>query len=223
MIKGILFDYDGTLSCRYESAYHMYQFLLGKMGNDTFRDLDLETKVQRCMMWDQFGTVDKKYVIRNIRDTWLPDIDVDWWTDYWYANFDRFQLPMPGSKEVLRDLKKQYRLGVLSNGDSESQHAKITFLGLDDMFDEVIVSGDYGIQKPDVRIFQKAAEIMNLKCDEITMVGDTYFTDIIGAIHAGMKPVWYCYEKRCATDTDVTIAENFDDIRHLFLPESSTE
>lgn len=217
MIKGILFDYDGTLSCRYESAYHMYQFLLGKMSHDTLTGLDLETKVQRCMMWDQFGTVNKKYVIRNIRDSWFPDIDVDWWTDFWYDNFDQFQLPMPGSREVLEDLKKQYQLGVLSNGDSKSQHAKITFLGLDDLFDEVIVSGDYGIQKPDVRIFQKAAEIMGLECSEIAMIGDTYFTDIIGAIRAGMKPVWYCYEKRCATDTDVTVAENFEEIRRLFL------
>lgn len=217
MIKGILFDYDGTLSCRYESAYHMYQFLLGKISHGELKGLDLETKVQRCMMWDQFGTVNKKYVIENIRNSWYTDIDVDYWKDYWYANFDRFQIPMPGSTEVLKDLKNKYQLGVLSNGDSVSQHAKITRLGLDDLFDEVIVSGDYGIQKPDVRIFEKAAERMNLKCQEIAMVGDTYFTDIVGAIHAGMMPVWYCYEKRCATDTDVIIAENFEDIRNLFL------
>lgn len=217
MIKGILFDYDGTLSCRYESAYHMYQFLLGEISNHTLSGLDLETKVQRCMMWDQFGTVNKMYVIENIRDSWFPDIDVKYWTDFWYADFDRFQLAMPGSKEVLKELKKKYRLGVLSNGDSASQHAKITYLGLDDMFDHVIVSGDFGIHKPDVRIFQKAAEIMELECSEIAMVGDTYFTDISGAIQAGMMPVWYCYEKRCATDTDVTIAENFEEIRKLFL------
>lgn len=217
MIKGILFDYDGTLSCRYESAYHMYQFLLGRISKGNLKGLEMETRVQRCMMWDQFGTVNKKYVIENIRESWYPDIDVDYWKNYWYASFDQFQIPMPGSREVLKDLKNKYQLGVLSNGDSASQHAKITRLGLDDLFDEVIVSGDYGIQKPDVRIFEKAAGLMNLKCQEIAMIGDTYFTDIIGAIHAGMMPVWYCYEKRCATDTDVTIAENFDDIRKLFL------
>ena len=55
MIKGIIFDYDGVLTKRYASAYHMYQWMICKLSNKDKTDLDVEEMVQRCMIWDEFG------------------------------------------------------------------------------------------------------------------------------------------------------------------------
>ena len=55
MIKGIIFDYDGVLTKRYASAYHMYQWMICTLANKDKTDLDVEEMVQRCMIWDEFG------------------------------------------------------------------------------------------------------------------------------------------------------------------------
>ena len=50
MIQGILFDYDGTLSARYESAYHMYRHILQECRPDLDdQDIEFESIVQRCL------------------------------------------------------------------------------------------------------------------------------------------------------------------------------
>lgn len=217
MIKGILFDYDGTLSARYIAAVRMYHHMIHMISSKEYDPLEEETMVQQIMMWDEFGTLNKRYVMDNMKKNYFPDMDAAYWTDYWYAHFDEVQVPMPGSREVLLELKKHYKLGILSNGESASQHAKITKLGLEDIFEQVIVSGDYQIDKPDVRIFQIAAERLGCSCEETAMVGDTFYRDITGAVRAGMYPVYYCYEKRCYTEYPVQQAADYNDIRHIFI------
>ena len=218
MIKGIFFDYDGTLSSRYECAYHMYRDCLSHICPDMDPDsLDFEMIVQECMYWDQFGIVTKKYVWQNLKDKYLPDLDVGKMFDYWHANFHKNQKLIPGAMETLLELKKEYRIGILTNGAAESQYAKVKAAGLDTVVDCVVTSGTYGIQKPDPRIYKIAAEKLGFSCEETAYVGDTFFTDVAGAIRAGMFPVWFSYEKRTISNYDVTRAENFEEIRNIFL------
>ena len=95
-----------------------------------------------------------------------------------------------GVEETLKQLKGRYKMAILSNGDSKSQHAKIDALPLEPYFDEIFVSGDYGVHKPDKKIYEIVAEKLGVRCDECMMIGDVYSTDILGAIRAGVKPVW---------------------------------
>ena len=213
MIRGILFDYDSTLSSRYESAYRMYRHLMHQILPDMdTSSLAFEAMIQRMMYWDQYGTVDKSYVIEKIRDRYAPGIDVRKWKDYWYAHFHEFQVPMPHAEEILTELQKKYRLGLVTNGAGVSQLAKVRALGFEKFFSVMIASGDFGSDKPDPAIFRKAAEELGLPCEEIAFIGDTFPTDIAGAIAAGMKPVWLCYEKRTVSESPVTKISDFEEI-----------
>lgn len=78
--------------------------------------------------------------------------------------------------------------------------------------------GDYGIQKPDRRIFEIAAERLGLPVSEIAFVGDTFYKDISGAIRAGMMPVWMCVERKEMTYyPGITVVHSYDEIEKLFL------
>ena len=57
-------------------------------------------------------------------------------------------------------------------------------------FDEILVSGDIGIHKPDKEVFEYLANKLDVKCEQCLMVGDVFSTDILGAIKANMIPVW---------------------------------
>lgn len=215
--QGILFDFDGVITRRYESAYHMYQWIISQMSHEDKKSLGVEEKVQRCLSWDQNGYCDKVFVMQNIKDNYFHDIDVEYWKQQWYEHFDEYQLLSYNAKEVLEDLHQTYRLGILSNGKSASQHKKIAACGLENIFDSITVSGDYDIQKPDERIFEIACKNLGTEIKDTYMVGDTFFTDISGAIKAGLHPVWYSYERRAVSDVNIPIVHDFKEVREYFL------
>ena len=105
----------------------------------------------------------------------------------------------------------------MSNGHLDTQEPKIDILDLHPYFKTEIISKDFGVDKPDVRIYNEAAKRLGLKCEEIAFIGDTFDTDILGASKAGMMPVWYCYEHRCVTLYDVCMVSSFKEIGDLFL------
>jgi len=109
-------------------------------------------------------------------------------------------LPYPGIDELLADLNSNYRLGLLTNGPSDTQGEKIEALGVDKLFDAVIVAGDIGIYKPDVQMFEILVEKLDVAAKHSLFVGDTYDADIHGAHQEGMYKAWITREEGAMTD-----------------------
>jgi len=99
-------------------------------------------------------------------------------------------LPYPGVDRLLTDLKPNYKLGLLTNGPSDIQWEKVAALGFDKQFDAIIVAGDVGIYKPDVRVFEMLLEQLGSNPQHSLFAGDTYDTDIVGALNTGMHTAW---------------------------------
>lgn len=79
--------------------------------------------------------------------------------------------------------------GVLTNGSSYKR-TTVRALGLDRHTRCVIVSADYGVQKPNARIFRHAARCLGVRPARVLMVGDKRDSDIQGACRAGMRTAW---------------------------------
>ena len=75
-------------------------------------------------------------------------------------------------------------------------------LGLDRWFnsEDIIVSGETGFSKPDVRLCRIVEEKLGLKPDELWMIGDSYKHDITGAIDSGWHTIWI--NRRALTQPD---------------------
>ena len=58
-------------------------------------------------------------------------------------------------------------------------------------FELILASSDYGLRKPDERLFRVALEKAELKPEEVWFCGDTYDKDIEGARTAGIMAVLY--------------------------------
>jgi putative hydrolase of the HAD superfamily len=92
---------------------------------------------------------------------------------------------------VLDQLKDDYQLVMLTNGSPSLQKTKLELTPeLQSYFDTIIISGDFGIGKPDVSIFNYLLENTGLTTSNSIMVGDNLNTDILGANRVGMKNVW---------------------------------
>ena len=84
-----------------------------------------------------------------------------------------------------------WTVGVLSNGVTDVQHAKITTAGIQHHVDAVCISEEAGARKPDPEIFRIAAARCGLPLTPDTwMVGNNPATDISGAAAAGIRSLW---------------------------------
>ncbi len=97
----------------------------------------------------------------------------------------------PEVEAVLQDLRRRdYLLAILTNGAPDLQREKVQGLGLSDLFDAIVVSGEEGIGKPDPRIFAHVLEALDMTPAQAAMIGDNPLRDIVGAQAAGIYAVW---------------------------------
>lgn len=84
-------------------------------------------------------------------------------------------------------LGNNIELAVITNGPSAHQWSKVKALGLENWIskDKIIVSGDFGSNKPDKRIFEYMEEKLNIDKHELFYIGDSIENDVIGANNAG--------------------------------------
>ncbi len=83
-----------------------------------------------------------------------------------------------------------YKVGLISNTEALLTAYDLQVLGLDDQFDEIVLSSDVGVKKPDRKIFEIMLDRLGIKPVDCTFVGDTYRDDIAGAVSAGMDAVF---------------------------------
>jgi putative hydrolase of the HAD superfamily len=80
-------------------------------------------------------------------------------------------------------------LGIVSNGSSSAQRAKVELLG-PERFAFVAITGEHGVAKPDPRIFEIVLEALGLPASSVVHVGDNLSADVAGAASAGIGTVW---------------------------------
>ncbi|EHK2864357.1 HAD-IA family hydrolase [Vibrio parahaemolyticus] len=96
----------------------------------------------------------------------------------------------PGVKEMLTDLRKHYKLVVITNGPIFSQHPKLKATQMEEWVDHIIVGGEEPEEKPAASIFQKALNLVDIKPEEALHIGDSLAADIAGANNMGILSVW---------------------------------
>lgn len=99
---------------------------------------------------------------------------------------------IPGAIELLTQLHGKYKLHIITNGFKEAQHTKLNASSIGHFFEHVIISEEVGVHKPDPRIFHHAIELSGAThADECMMIGDTFQTDVFGALNAGFTAVHF--------------------------------
>ena len=98
---------------------------------------------------------------------------------------------IPGALDTLRALRAGgIRLGLITNGDAEAQRAKVRKAGLEPLFDSILVAGEFGVAKPDRRVFLHTLDRLRAEPHEAWMVGDNLYADIGGAQAVGIPGIW---------------------------------
>lgn len=181
----ILFDLDDTLYSEKDyirSGFHQVAMLFPD-------DIDVEKK-----LWDYF--ISKKPAI----DSLLSEkriVDVNFKEQCLQAY--RSQKPQlslyPGAWEMLCRLRRQNKkLGLITDGRPNGQKAKIEGLGIQELFDKIVITDELGgtdFRKPNTAAFALMAEYFGTAFEKMCYVGDNIQKDFIAPEKLGMHSIWF--------------------------------
>ncbi len=181
MLKGLLFDMDGTLVDNL--AYHFMAFdaYAKREGFTLLEPMSLKfngmhsdaifTKILSEDVVAEYG-LDRLHREKEevYRDMYRPHIK-----------------PIAGLIELLREAKKAgVKCAIGSSGCRENVEMIIEALGIADLIDGSISGSDVTHGKPHPEIFTKAHELLGLKAEECVVVEDAV-NGILAGIAAGCK------------------------------------
>lgn len=110
-------------------------------------------------------------------------------------------VPLEGAERLLNTLKGRVKLGIITNGFTELQQARLQRTGLGHHFDLLVISEEVGLAKPHRGIFDHALSFMgDLAREHVLMVGDNPDSDILGGLNAGLHTCWLNAEKKPVPD-----------------------
>ena len=200
-IKVVLFDLDDTL---YDHSYHIRSAIdvlrnehpfLQQHTSDQLTDLShrLLEEVHSQLLRGEISVDDS----RRIRwQKFLKEFGQDHAFDpvafaesYRNAYYTSERV-VPGTFELLEDLKNDYSIGIISNNLLDEQLEKMKRLGISDYIDFFAISEEVGAAKPDRKIFDVAIERSKHLAEESVYIGDSWENDVIGALNAGIRPIW---------------------------------
>jgi len=96
-----------------------------------------------------------------------------------------------GVEETLQFIKsKNIKLGIMTNGTSESQRGKLRRFDIEKYFDYIFIEGEVGYGKPDIKIFEYMLQKTGIECSKIIMVGDNLIWDIEPPQKLGIYTIW---------------------------------
>ncbi|MEN8126571.1 MAG: HAD family hydrolase [Planctomycetota bacterium] len=119
-------------------------------------------------------------------EQWL---EVNW---RWYETLTGYGKVVDGSAAALRELTEMgLKIGLLSNTfvHKSCLEKHMANEGLLEYLPVRMYSYEFPWRKPDVRIFQAAADKIDVAADKIVYVGDRIDNDVNGAAKAGMLPI----------------------------------
>lgn len=99
---------------------------------------------------------------------------------------------------------KGLRMAVISNWDYTLIPTMVRF-GLADYFEVIVPSLVFGVEKPDVRIFEHTLNLLGLEAGAVMHVGDDPMADFHGARSAGMEAM--IIDRGCAQPSSHVISD----------------
>lgn len=192
-----IWDFDRNAEETLNELYHTYN--LGGLGLKSCSDFILTYTENNHQLWADYhlGKITKEFLrSERFSKTFIqlgihPDaVPQQFEDDYVRISPTKTNL-FEGAVDVLTYLQQKYTLHIISNGFKETTLTKMNLSNLNPYFQNVIISEDVGVNKPNPMIFEYALDKAKaLKADSI-MIGDSLEADIYGAQNFGMEAIFF--------------------------------
>lgn len=196
--KTIIFDLDDTLINEIE--YLKSAFL--EIANDV--DDENKNLYQTMISWYQ----NKENVFQNLIKIY-PKTSIENLKNSYRNHYPNFNSNSK-NRELLIELKQNgYKLGLITDGFSITQCNKIKSLGIENLFDLIIISEEFGTEKPNENNFKVFHQFQT---DDYYYIGDNTKKDFITPNKLGWTSI-------CLLDNGENIHKQNFDLELIYLPQ----
>lgn len=99
--------------------------------------------------------------------------------------------PFDGAMDALRSFRERgLRLALITNGNAAFQRRKIDKFGLAPFFGCILIEGEFGLGKPDERVYRHALDQLQVIPQDTWMVGDHLEFDVAASQRLGIFSIW---------------------------------
>ncbi len=223
MIKGLLFDYGGTIDSNgrhwAEVIWEAYQQQQISISKEAFREayvfgeraLAKNPLVQPQHNFLEVMTIKVQQQFRYLAEKGLIEENEGQIAAIAQACNAVAVQSVENAKPVLEGLATRFPLVLVSNFYGNIQTILNTF-GIRNLFNEVVESAVVGVRKPDPAIFSLGVAALGFAANECVVIGDSFSKDIAPAHAAGCKTIWlkgdgWGDDPTDVSATDITITD----------------
>ena len=183
-IKAVIFDLGGVL-VRTEDRTSR-ENLANRLGTtyDELSRLIFTSESARLAMVGKITTQEHWETVRttlNLTAEEFPSVQRDFWSG------DQLDTDLV---DFIRSLRPGYTTALLSNAWDNLRHVLAQEWRIDDAFDQLIISAEVGVAKPDPRIYQIALERLNVAPSHAVFVDD-FVENVEGAHTVGLHAIHF--------------------------------
>ncbi|MBV7275608.1 YjjG family noncanonical pyrimidine nucleotidase [Clostridium sp. PL3] len=116
---------------------------------------------------------------------------------------------------LVESLYKDYRLSIVTNGLKNVQDKRIRKSTIAKYFEDIVVSEEVRVSKPNPEIFELAlSNINHTDKSKVLIVGDSLTSDIKGGINSGIDTCWF-NPKKAVNNTEIKPTYEVTDLMEL--------
>lgn len=189
----ILFDLDDTL-CDSHLAQQLrlrHAFGLAATEAGVADSIDLDAMIEQAVTLAALGAdfFPEVFADNGLGDERSITLAREWIESNRLHGLDYFDDAIE-TIDAVRSAQPDRRIGVITNGPAWIQRPKVELLGVANHVDFVIISGEFGVHKPDPAIFHEALRLGSADAAATVFIGDSIENDVAGAHASGMTSIW---------------------------------
>lgn len=185
MADALVFDLDDTLFAERDFVASGYRAVARHIAGSSGRR---EHEVFDYMM-RVFEAHGRERVLESVMDRFMDSsASVSGLVDVYRRHMPAIRL-FAGYREILTQLRSEFKLGILTDGLHEVQKRKVEALGLSELMDAIVYTWEYGseLEKPHPFGFGLILARLGAAASGSLFVGDNPRKDGRGAHNAGMR------------------------------------
>lgn len=195
----IIFDADETLfdfeksekdalkntilefNIEYDENYHLKVYK--EINSAIWKELEDGLITQKKLKVERF---------KRLSDRLKAEFDEVQFTKAYTKHLSNASFLYDDSITIVENLHKDYRLSMITNGLKDVQDNRIRKSIIAKYFEDIVVSEEVDVAKPDPKIFEHALNnIKHTDKSKVLMVGDSLTSDIQGGINFGIDTCWF--------------------------------
>jgi putative hydrolase of the HAD superfamily len=197
-VKAVIFDLDNTLFDHTGSAERALRSWVTELGLTPTDELVAQWFVIEDEQYPRWlsGELTHQGQRRARLQAFLPVIDrpvpateagLDEMFEGYLTQYRSNWIAFPDARPALEVAQGNgWRTGVLTNGNTVQQNAKLAAIGLADLIDVVCTSEALGFSKPAPEAYLRTCEALGAEPADVLMIGDNLENDVLGAQAAGL-------------------------------------